>query len=94
MKMVKADTINNYRVVPRLILLVYYAFFIFAWYHVVDWFQAFDWNTLPNDPVVGSVAAASVAGFPAIILGILTKILKDLTVSYWQNGHSYEEDQS
>lgn len=92
MKMVKADTINAYRVIPRLILMVYYGFFIAAWYHIVDWFMVFDWNSLPQDQVVGSVAAASVAGFPAVILGILTKILKDLTVSYWHNGHSYAED--
>ena len=34
---------------------------------------------------VGSVAAAAIAGFPAIILGILTKVLKELVESYWGN---------
>lgn len=78
-----AEMINAYRVVPRIILVVYFSFFIYAWYFVVDWFIHFDWTTLPNDQIVGSVAAAAIAGFPAVILGILTKILKDLTLSYW-----------
>lgn len=78
-----ARLLNYYRVFPRIWLGVYYVFFIKAWYYVVDWFIHFDWSELPNDTVVGSVAAAAIAGFPAIILGILTKILKDLTQSYW-----------
>jgi hypothetical protein len=78
-----ADMLNAYRVVPRIILVVYFSFFIYAWKFVVTWFVAFDWNSLPTDPIVGSVAAAAVAGFPAIILGILTKVLKELIESYW-----------
>ena len=80
-----ADMINAYRVVPRIIIIVYFTFFIYAWVFVVKWFIAHDWNTLPSDPVVGSVAAAAIAGFPAIILGILTKVLKELVESYWGN---------
>ena len=79
--------INAYRIVPRLILVVYFTFFIHAWYFIVEWFIAFDWAVLPKDQIVGSVAAASIAGFPAIILGILTKVLKELIHSYW-NGSS------
>lgn len=78
-----ADMINAYRVVPRIILIVYYTFFIYAWYFVVEWFMKVDWDKLPDDTIVGSVAAAATAGFPAIILGILTKVLKELTESYW-----------
>lgn len=78
-----ADMINAYRVVPRIILVTYYTFFIYAWYFVVEWFMAVDWNKLPADQIVGSVAAAATAGFPAVILGILTKVLKELTESYW-----------
>jgi hypothetical protein len=74
---------NAYRVVPRLVLATYYAFFIYAWFFIVKWFIVYDWNQLPDDPIVGSVAAGAVAGFPAIILGILSKILKELTQSYW-----------
>lgn len=78
-----AKMINAYRVVPRIILVTYYTFFIYAWYFVVEWFMLVDWTELPSDPVVGSVAAAATAGFPAVILGILTKVLKELTESYW-----------
>lgn len=78
-----AERINAYRIIPRIILVVYFTFFIYAWYFVVKWFIAFDWHTLPDDQIVGSVAAAAVAGFPAVILGILTKVLKDLVESYW-----------
>jgi len=66
---------------------VYYTFFMYAWFFIVNWFIRFDWNSLPDDQIVGSVAAAAIAGFPAIILGILSKILKELTQSYW-NGSS------
>jgi len=84
-----AVLLNSYRVIPRLVLAAYYSFFMYAWFFIVKWFIAFDWNTLPDDQIVGSVAAAAVAGFPAIILGILSKILKDLTQSYW-NGSSHQ----
>lgn len=82
-----AELLNSYRVMPRLIIAAYYSFFMYAWFFIVQWFIVFDWDTLPADPIVGSVAAAAVAGFPAIILGILSKILKELTQGYW-NGSS------
>jgi len=82
-----ATLINSYRIVPRLILVVYFTFFIHAWYFIVEWFIKIDWNALPKDQIVGAAAAAALAGFPAIILGILTKVLKELIHSYW-NGSS------
>jgi hypothetical protein len=82
-----AELLNSYRVIPRIVLASYYTFFMYAWFFIVKWFIAFDWNSLPDDQIVGSVAAAAIAGFPAIILGILSKILKELTQSYW-NGSS------
>jgi hypothetical protein len=83
---------NSWRVVPRTILLVYYTFFIKAWFFIVEWFMAYDWGSLPDDQIIGSVAAAAIAGFPAIILGILTKVLNELTKSYW-NGTPKVKDQ-
>ena len=83
---------NSYRVVPRLVLGTYYTFFMYAWYFVVEWFMKFDWSILPSDPIIGSVAAAAIAGFPAVILGILSNILKDLTQSYW-NGTPKTSDE-
>lgn len=78
-----AELLNSYRLIPRIILTVYYTFFIHAWYFIVSWFIEYDWTQLPDDPVRGSVAVAAIAGFPAVILGILTKVLKELTESYW-----------
>ena len=78
-----ADALNDFRVFPRLFVIAYLAFFAYAWVFVVQWFMVFDWTTLPKDPIVGAVAAAAVAGFPAIILGVLSTILKELLVSYW-----------
>jgi hypothetical protein len=82
-----AKLINDYRVVPRVVLAVYYVFFMYAWFFIVNWFIGFDWKSLPDDQIVGAAAAAAIAGFPAIILGILSKVLKELTQSYW-NGSS------
>ena len=82
-----AQRINDYRVFPRIFVISYLIFFGFAWVWVVWWFMNYDWNLLPKDQIVGSAAAAAVAGFPAIILGVLSKILKELIMSYW-NGSS------
>jgi hypothetical protein len=82
-----ANRLNAFRVIPRIVLFSYYTFFMYAWIFIVRWFIAVDWNALPKDPIVGAAAAAAIAGFPAIILGILSKILAQLTMSYW-NGSS------
>ena len=86
-----AKRINDFRVFPRLFVISYLIFFAYAWHWVVDWFMHFDWNSLPTDPIVGAAASAAIAGFPAIILGVLSKILKELILSYW-NGSSTQGD--
>lgn len=78
-----AQRINDYRVFPRIFVITYLLFFAFAWVWVVQWFMDYDWSALPKDPIVGMAAAGAVAGFPAIILGVLSKILKELIMSYW-----------
>lgn len=85
-----AVLLNSYRVIPRLVLATYYTFFMYAWFFIVKWFIGFDWNSLPDDQIVGAAAAGAIAGFPAIILGILSKVLKELTQSYW-NGSSSQK---
>lgn len=81
-----AKWINDHRVFPRLFVTSYLSFYAYAWLLVFRWFIDFDWNTLPNDQIVGSVAAAAIAGFPAIILTAMGKMLKELLTSYWNNG--------
>lgn len=82
-----SQKLNDYRVFPRLFVISYLVFFSYAWVWVVQWFMNYDWAALPDDQIVGAAAAAAVAGFPAIILGVLSKILVQLITSYW-NGSS------
>ena len=83
-----AKWINDHRVFPRIFVSSYLGFYVYAWLMVFEWFTVFDWNGLPDDAIVGSVAATAVAGFPAIILGLMGKMLKELLTSYWNNGPS------
>ena len=78
-----ADKINAYRLFPRIYVSAYLVFFAVAWVWVVYWFMRFDWSSIPQEGPVAPTIAAAVAGFPAIILGVLSKILKDLLLSYW-----------
>ena len=79
----RADKINAYRVFPRIFVCSYLIFFGIAWVWIVWWFMTFDWSSIPQTGPVAPTVAAAVAGFPAIILGVLSKILKDLLLSYW-----------
>lgn len=76
-----AERLDALRVIPRIIMLAYYTFFIQAWYFVVEWFMAIDWSIIKSEAV-----ALTIAGFPAIILGVLTGVLSALTKSYWRAG--------
>ncbi len=69
-----AARVDALRIIPRLVVLFYCGFFAKAWYFIVTWFIKFDWTSLPTDPIIGAAAVAAIAGFPAIILGILTKV--------------------
>ena len=82
-----AERIDAFRLIPRLILLVYYWFFIEAWYFVVAWFMAYDWTAVTNQAV-----ALAIAGFPAVILGVLTQVLSTLTKNYWSGGRKWSDD--
>lgn len=77
-----AKRIDAFRVIPRLVLLFYCAFFARAWFFIVEWFIGYDWTAVPKDTVVGSVAVVAIAGFPAMILGILTKVLYQILQLY------------
>lgn len=77
-----AKRLDAWRVVPRLVLLFYCAFFAKAWFFIVEWFIAYDWSTLPKDQLIGAAAVAAVAGFPAVILGILTKVFFQILELY------------
>ena len=81
--LVWAARANAWRVIPRVLILVYYVFSIWAWWFVVDWFMAYDFAALESE-----VVALAVVGFPAIILGVITTVLGSLTNNYFRTGSS------
>jgi hypothetical protein len=83
--LVWARRVDAWRVIPRLVLMVYYAFFIKAWFYVVVWFMAYDWTEITNEAV-----ALALAGFPAAILGVITVVLGKLTDNYFRTGKSVD----
>ena len=84
-----AERVDAFRVVPRLLMLAYYTFFIKAWFWVTEWFMVYDWSTVERPEM-----ALAIAGFPAVILGILTQVLAGLTKSYWSGGRDWSNDES
>lgn len=78
-----ATRINSFRLIPRLLLIAYYSFFVKAWFYIVDWFTGYDWESVTDQAV-----ALALAGFPAAILGILTGVLSGLTNNYFRTGNS------
>ncbi len=78
-----SERLDALRIIPRLLLLIYYAFFVkFSWF-VTAWFMAFDWSTV-SEPTV----ALAIAGFPVGILGVMTGVLGTLTNNYFRTGRS------
>jgi len=78
-----AARVDALRIIPRLLVIVYYAFFIKFSYYLADWFMAFDFASLESDAV-----ALAVAGFPVGILGVMTGVLSALTNNYFRTGRS------
>jgi hypothetical protein len=76
-----AKRLNALRIIPRLLVVAYYAFFAqFSW-HLAGWFMAYDFNSIENATV-----ALAIAGFPAAILGVMTGVLSSLTNNYFRTG--------
>ncbi len=80
-----AERVDAIRLVPRLLIIGYYSFFVKAWFYVVDWFAAYDWTVIDNQAV-----ALALAGFPAAILGVITAVLSTLTKNYFTTGRSWD----
>ena len=76
-----AKRANALRIIPRILVVAYYAFFVHAWFYVVDWFIAYDWTQVDNEAV-----ALALAGFPAAILAVITGVLGTLTNNYFRTG--------
>jgi len=77
-----AKTWNDYRVVPRILIISYYIFFAYAWLWVVGWFMTYEFTEIENELV-----ALAVVAFPGGILTILTTVLGTLTNNYFRTGN-------
>lgn len=77
-----AERANALRVIPRILVVAYYGFFVKAWFYVVDWFMSYDWTQVDNEAV-----ALALAGFPAAILAVITGVLGTLTNNYFRTGN-------
>lgn len=80
-----SEEFNKWRVMPRILMVIYYGFFIYAFMYVVDWFMNYDFSEV-EDPAV----ALAITGFPTAILAVLTGVLSTLTKQYFNTGSSSE----
>lgn len=72
---------NDWRIIPRVLMLSYYFFFAWAFWGIADWFMGFDFDSITEPSV-----ALAVAGFPMGILGVLSAVLASLTKNYFETG--------
>ena len=83
------EDFNKWRVIPRILMFVYYGFFMYAFTWVAGWFMSFPFDTIDNQAV-----ALAIMGFPTAILGVLSAVLATLTKNYFHtpggNGGSDE----
>lgn len=79
----KAQEWNEWRVIPRLLILAAYVFTGYAWLKVFVWFTTIPFNEIESDAV-----ALAIAAFPAAILGVLTTNVGTLTNNYFKTGGS------
>ena len=76
-----AVLLNEFRVIPRALIISYYILFAQAFFWVTEWFMNYPFNTITNQAV-----ALAIAGFPVGILGVMTGVLAHLTNNYFRTG--------
>ena len=81
-----AVLLNEFRIIPRALIISYYILFANAFWWVTEWFMNFDWATVTNQAV-----ALAIAGFPVGILGVMTGVLAHLTNNYFRTGNGNGE---
>ena len=84
--MITAQQFNQWRVIPRLLIISYYILFANSFVWVTQWFMDFDWTAVDNQAV-----ALAIAGFPVGILGVMTGVLAHLTNNYFRTGNGNGE---
>lgn len=76
-----AERLDALRIIPRALVIFYYAFFAKFSFYLADWFINYDFSGIENQAV-----ALAVAGFPVGILGVMTGVLGTLTNNYFRTG--------
>jgi hypothetical protein len=76
-----ASVVNDWRVIPRLLVVSGYIFYGYSFVWIVDWFMAFNWDGVTNEGV-----ALALAAFPAAILAVLGTVLGVVTNNYFRTG--------
>lgn len=79
--MISPEQFNKWRIMPRILMVVYYTFFIYAFTWVTEWFMTYPFDELENEAV-----SLAIAAFPAAILGVLSGVLASLTKQYFHTG--------
>ena len=75
------EQFDKWRIMPRVLMIAFYGFFMWAFIWVSSWFMAYDFTALTD-----SAVALAIAGFPTAILAVLTGVLANLTKLYLSTG--------
>lgn len=80
--MITPQKVNEWRIIPRVLILSYYALFAYYSIWLTQWFMDYDFSSIENQAV-----ALAIAGFPVGILGVMTGVLAHLTNNYFRTGN-------
>jgi hypothetical protein len=72
---------NDWRVIPRVLVISYLVFFAGAWVWVVRWFMGYDFTVIENEAV-----ALALVAFPGAVLAVLTTVFGTLMNNYFRTG--------
>lgn len=75
---VTPEQFDKWRIMPRILMTVYYTFYIFAFWRMASWAMDYDYQSLSSDTM-----ALAIVGFPTAILGVLGGVLASLTKNYF-----------
>ena len=80
------EKMNAWRIMPRILMTVFYTFFILTFVWVTQWFMDYDFAKIENQAV-----ALAIAGFPTAILAVLSGVLGKLTDNYFRTGGTKDD---
>ena len=79
-----AERIDALRIIPRILCFGYGIMYAFAFFWLVKWAMAYDYNGL-KDPAM----ALAIVGMPTAILGMLGGFVAGMTKDYWRGGRKW-----